>query len=506
MQVLNSTYYNQQTPKIVELNDKLMCINGQMYDKTTLMPIPFDFFQIAKSNSIFTKTRMTFENRMAATYNSGDYINISYNNYMIDSDDPNIFYVLINDNTNSFINKYLFVDNKINLISTFVSGMPYHMNILLQTEDYLICRNYTLFYNGTATYSASFIAIDKSTMKIVHTLSLGGHTGNMANVNILKTQGHYFYVSIQMSQIPYADNFMIYEINLNAKTNTVLYREKNTDAYTIFCSPVTLNDWHYALIDTGIDHQLKMKRFKINEDNIVSVEIIPIDYNGYWELVLETNPLQAVFELNVLEKANNTYIVLSIYTPGAKNNYLGYHKNIVFRIEQDKMVITDCIKFNVDYRGMLPYLSLENLLFANFNSFDFYKFNSIEEKYELVFSKIGTFQTIGIDSLNRIYFAQQDSFVEMIESLCPIILKAKFENDHYEYTGIDITTNIIYYCKDHLDQFTSQNIKLKIIGNAVFQENGLSEITKISSPTGALSIPVIIKGKTTLDIAITLNT
>jgi uncharacterized membrane protein YvbJ len=109
---------------------------------------------------------------------------------------------------------------------------------------------------------------------------------------------------------------------------------------------------------------------------------------------------------------------------------------------------------------------------------------------------------VGTDSNNNIYIQYSDTSIEMISNVMPITMFADFENDTYNYNGVDITANVVAYVKNFQGKYLSSSIQLTLFGNCKFTDDGKRTKTITTSNLDKITIPVTIYDTGNLKVSI----
>lgn len=542
MQLIDKeTVIDTSIPRIVETPDYLI-INTQVYDKSSLKPIPLNF-QILTYGNVLTnlyRTIWTNWNHTGGAYIYMQFLHdIDKRKVMQDNVDSEIFYTITKKQTCAiYVNKYKRFKNENNeytvqLInqttwnegvtpqgcSTSVYGADFIF--LYQTDEYIIgflCYPYnhgSWYTAGTKGYV--LYKINKKTWAF-HEYHNVGNTTSLYNMHFIKYYENTFY-----SFIEYGINFYINKYNLTTNTVTNLLTYTNTNSLDIVTNYTKIDNKYYYLTDyyqyyetdEERKHHYTFGRFTLDETtDTVTNDILKIDYNNI-NPDTDTNQTyngigQGVYHtLYSLTKNDNNYIICVIHS---NPNYVYYplqHKILVFKLEFDEdgneyFILKTMTKFVNGCKGVMQYIENDaNLLVTlHDDSYCFYKFDSTSESYIQTFRKSGVFYMLGFDELNRLYAQYDNNSIDIISISNSAVMKADFKEELYKIEGTEnINTEVFYYVKNFADDFIEMDIKLSLYGQVTF-EDGTKQKHLRTKPL-INTIPVIITGGGKIEVVIT---
>lgn len=146
----------------------------------------------------------------------------------------------------------------------------------------------------------------------------------------------------------------------------------------------------------------------------------------------------------------------------------------------------------------------KTLVLANNGQLRFYTWNSYSTQFEHTSSIVKPLACIGCDIDGNILVQYEDTSVDIYSTVMAINVTALLENENYSYEGNDIATNAIVYTQNFSAQFVSSNIKLTLIGPAVFTSTGENKMSLTTSSVGPNILPVTIKDSGYVRIAVEL--
>ena len=515
-------------------------INSQIYDKITMEPKPYNFFNtnycLNNKNLLLHEVNI-LEYPWAMIAKEPD-----YRYYIQDTQDSDIFYCLTEqtyDNQNQYFLKIQKTNTGFKILNTIApdSGYRYglnedycysrssilHYKLLGQTNDYIILtqttsgHNYGYRMNMPRMQTLSYIVITKSDM-------------SAKSMNI----GTYYDYSVYLIKET-KDSLYLYE-NLGGRIYIVRY-DPYTNTRTVFFSKETYAESACIGISNIINFQNKYYILTCNsaKDYYAFQELtIDFEYNkvSCKEKVLEkdsnfiyhyatnrTDFLDCSWLQIDLKNVNNTYISITIHDNVNKihgygdSGYSGrfnpwcnlgqtvsstakYHRHILYKYDKDndkwisKGIIapdeqTQHIYGVLYYDNYTPIFLLNTRIIA-------YRLNLKTEKYEKCFEKAGTYYTIGLDENNKFYMFDSNNNCSIYNDVTSYELFTKFEHDSYNYTNGPIDTYVSISSKNFLSEYINTKVELTLSGNSKFFETNRKTLVTYTSSTGELNIPVTV--------------
>jgi len=116
----------------------------------------------------------------------------------------------------------------------------------------------------------------------------------------------------------------------------------------------------------------------------------------------------------------------------------------------------------------------------------------------------GNIDGVMIDEFNRIFISDESKrSIDIVLPSSPVKIEAYIENvDNIEFSGQPIDTNLIVNIYDFKGNRLSKNIKIDIIGSAVFSQNNSKTITITTDNTSDTIIPITITDAGFISISI----
>ena len=517
-------------------------INSQIYDKITMKPKPYNFFNtnycLNNKNLLLHEVNI-LEYPWAMIAKEPD-----YRYYIQDTQDSDIFYCVTEQaasNQNQYILKLQRLETGWKVLNAIVpdSGYRYgwseyygdskssvlHYKLLGQTNDYIILTQtmsgmpYVNYSNVSRYQTLSYIIIKKSDM-----------SAKSMNINV------YYDYSVYLIKET-KDSLYLYE-NLGGRIYIVRY-DPYTNTRTVFFSKETYADSACIGISNIINFQNKYYILTCNfaKDYYAFQELtIDFEYNkvSCKEKVLEkdsnfiyhyatsrTDFLDCSWLQIDLKNINDTYISITIHDNVNKihgHGYSGrgdflssnpwcnlgqtvssaakYHRHILYKYDKDndkwisKGIITPDEQTQHIY-GVLYYDDYTPIFFLNTRIMA-YKLNLKTEKYEKVFEKPGTFYTIGLDENNKFYMFDSNNNCYIYNDISSYELFATFEQDSYQYDNRPIQTYVTISSKNFVSQYIATKVELTLEGNCKFTENNKKTLITHTQSTGKLNVPVTV--------------
>ena len=514
-------------------------INSQIYDKITMEPKPYNFFNtnycLDNKNLLLHEVNI-LEYPWAMIAKEPD-----YRYYIQDTQNSDIFYCLTEqtyNNQNQYFLKIQKTNTGFKVLNSIApdSGYRYglsedychsrssvlHYKLLGQTNDYIILtqttsgHNYDRYRtNMPRMQTLSYIVITKSDM-------------SEKSMNI----GTYYDYSVYLIKET-KDSLYLYE-NLGGRIYIVRY-DPYTNTRTVFFSKETYADSACIGISNIINFQNKYYILTCNsaKDYYAFQELtIDFEYNkvSCKEKVLEkdsnfiyhyatnrTDFLDCSWLQIDLKNVNNTYISITIHDNVNKIHGYGdysrhfnpwcnlgqtvssaakYHRHILYKYDKDndkwisKGIIapdeqTQHIYGVLYYDDYTPIFLLNTRIMA-------YKLNLKTEKYEKCFEKAGTYYTIGLDENNKFYMFDSNNNCSIYNDVTSYELFAKFEHDSYNYANGPIDTYVSISSKNFLSEYINTKVELILEGNCKFTENNKKTLITHTQSTGKLNVPVTV--------------
>ena len=518
-------------------------INSQIYDKVTMEPKPYNFFNtnycLNNKNLLLHEVNI-LEYPWAMIAKEPD-----YRYYIQDTQDSDIFYCVTEraaSNQNQYILKLQRLDTGWKVLNTIApdSGYRYgwvtqygeystyssllHYKLLGQTNDYIVLTQTTsghsYEYNTDKPRRAtlSYLIINKLNMTI-----------RFKNINVYYDYSVYLIKETNDSLYLYENlGGRIYIIRFDPYTNTrtVLFsKETYADSKCIGISNIIkFNNKYYILTGNSDNNYYAFQEltidFKYNKITCVEKTLEQDSNFLYHYATSRTDFLDCSWLQIDLKNVNNTYISITIHDNVNKIHGYGYtgdgghslnpwcnlgqtvssaakyHRHILYKYDKDndkwisKGIIapdeqTQHIYGVLYYDDYTPIFLLNTRIIA-------YRLNLKTEKYEKCFEKAGTYYTIGLDENNKFYMFDSNNNCSIYNDVTSYELFAKFEHDSYNYTDGPIDTYVSISSKNFLSEYINTKVELILEGNCKFTENNKKTLITHTQSTGKLNVPVTV--------------
>lgn len=519
-------------------------INSQIYDKITMEPKPYNFFNtnycLNNKNLLLHEVNI-LEYPWAMIAKEPD-----YRCYIQDTQNSDIFYCVTEQaasNQNQYILKLQRLETGWKVLNAIAPDSEYrhgvngyygssystvlHYKLLGQTDDYLILiqtmsgmsNKYNT--NQPRPQTMSYVVVNKSNM-----------SAKYMNVGV------YYDYSVYLIKET-NDSLYLLE-NLAGRLYIVRY-DPYTNTRTVFHSVVSENmiDANCVGISNIIEFKNKYYVLTTNADNkYYAFREFTIDFE-YNKVISKEITLPTITELSFhratnrndfldngwlqidLKNIDDTYISITIHDNANKlhsygycrdSDYYGcngwlqhtqtvlsnakYHRHALYKYDEtekkfiSKGIITPDESKQHIY-GVLYYDQYTPIFFLNTRIMA-YRLNLETEKYEKCFEKAGTYYTIGLDENNKFYMFDSNNNCSIYNDVTSYELFAKFEHDSYNYTNGPIDTYVTISSKNFLSEYINTKVELTLSGNCKFFENNRKTLITYTSSTGELNIPVTV--------------
>lgn len=490
--VLNAQTITTPVSKLVELPSNYI-INGQFYNKTDMSPSPLDFgFYETSSNCEMIINQAAFNGcGLAGKVNQGA---------VPDSSNSNISYCVkpgVYNHTDGYVYTIFFKTEKYGndvKIKSYkwkgdAASKQCFGNILDQDETYLyvsvICENYkTLVFR-----------ISKETMTASGVYDLGENK----YVSLVRTTDMYIYLAVTGAN----NYFVVSKYNKVAGTATIMKDDtgaaggyssqciiardpKNPNIFYAIRDGFMLNSLHHSLVRQYI--------LDINADTVGA---------AYMNLDLTSLSLGA--SIPTIDNNINTMNELFIFTDNGKTfmTYVRYGEGITTEnsfmltfefVNDTEIKLVQEINFApVNFKMCLCANNNKTLLLGNDGQIRFYTWNSYSKKFENTSTVVQAISMIGCDIDGNILIQNNNSSVDMYSTVMAISVTANLENEFYEYNGSNIASNVIAFAQNYNGNFVSTNIKLTLVGPAVFTATNDNVLTIPTSTMSPNVLPITIK-------------
>lgn len=181
-----------------------------------------------------------------------------------------------------------------------------------------------------------------------------------------------------------------------------------------------------------------------------------------------------------------------------------YSMMYLFKITGDTLKLVDAKQTYgtaVDTpQAVFPVNNNTGLVFIRYAGLDIVTIDTINDKFLLQDVINEQIYSLGIDDLERIWYTTStDAIVNDIKLKVftvgsATLIDTNFETTNFAYNNADIPSNITVSAKQNAGGYVAVNVQLLLEGNAVFAANGTKSINVTTSATGAIQVPITIKG------------
>lgn len=515
-------------------------INSQIYDKITMEPKPYNFFNTNyclnnKNLLLYEKNILEYPWAMIAK-------EPDYKHYIQDTKNSDIFYCITEQatsNQNQYILKLQKTNTGFKVLNAIApdSGYKYgsmavsktaglFYKFIGQTENFIIFTqvstgaNFIGGQNVPRLHTLTYISINKSNMSVKY-LNVGAYYDY--SVYILKESIDSIYVFENLAgrlrivrYDPYTNirtEFFSKDSNIDDKCIGISNIVKFKNKYYILTG--NSDNTYYAFQELTID-------FKYNKVTCVEKTLEKDSNFIYHYATSRTDFLDCSWLQIDLKNINDTYISITVHdnvnqihgyawSHPRYNDYdcnawcnLGqtvssqakYHRHILYKYdkENDKWISKGIINPDEQTQhiyGVLYYDDYTPIFLLNTRIMA-YRLNLETEKYEKVFEKPGTFYTIGLDENNKFYMFDSNNNCYIYNDISSYELFATFEQDSYQYDNKLIQTYVTISSKNFVSQYIATKVELTLEGNCKFTENNKKTLITHTQSTGKLNVPITV--------------
>lgn len=531
-------------------------INSQMYNKFTMEPKPFNFFNL--NQCLNNKNLLLYECNILEYGWTMIAREHDYQYYITDNQDKDIFYFITEVSTsdsNQYFCKAQKIENSWKVTNIFQpdSGNRwgaidpggqfgwrkdsrssyFHYKILGQTDKFIIYIQYHSGsaqdlgnrYNGTMYCNRyqylSYVCINKSNMS-VKALDIGAYLD--FSVFKIKEKSDYIYLDEQLEGNHYIVKFypetctrqVLYSITGLGSwdsigiSNIIEFRNK----YYILTRNQNANDYSFQVLDIDFEHDTVTK----TTQDLPSITGFP-----YKKATTRNDALDCSWLQINLKNIDDKYIAITSHDnrnyihgygyighhgiDGDSGHYFythsytvssaaGYHRHALVKYdeENDAWLSKGIITPDTTTQHIYGMLYYDQYtpIFLLNNKILAYKLDLETEQYNKVFEVSGTFNTIGLDESNKFYTFDNNNICRIYNDVTSQLLNIKFELNSYNYNDQDINTYVTIYSKNFMNEYISSKVKLIIEGNCHFTENDKKELITYTESSGPINIPVTV--------------
>lgn len=511
MQVIPENLSTATGYHVFETPDDII-INSQIYDKITMEPKPYNFFNCTYKYHQYENLLLHYSSKLApASMLSKE---VLYNRYIIDNNDSSIIYFL-----NIYGNLCKIQKERqsytITAISPDSGWRPNRYNyewtnykIIGQTNKYLIIVQTHQGDNGGGSNRyrmCSILRINKDTFAHDATCNVGTYIDY--TVDFIKSTSNqiYFYGLF---------NGMIYIGLYNAETNSLswIYSDTNQNEGTSIgiADIVVFRNGLYVLRGNQANKNFTLARIMINySTNTCSLINNLFNPTNYFKYATPNSTCNLGWLHYSLYNIDDKYIGITSHDAETQQKYTdnygnnrgntyfssqGLHRHVVLEYNQDTGYFAICAELRdlttQRILGVL-YPTPYHVFFLEDNAVVGYYFNEKSKSFSKVFEKIGNYFTMGLDSINNFYIFDNYNHCSIYNKNTSNELVATFEKETYDYEETNIETYIQIYAKNFLGQYIKTNVIITLTGNCKFKQNNSKELL-FTTEKQVTTIPIVI--------------
>jgi hypothetical protein len=526
-------------PAVVELPDHVV-LNGQVYGKTTLVPIPFEqikysvssnYLMVGKVTWIKSDTTVTNLSRLGNIYFSRGTPDIVNPDVLIDNIDSNVFYIIPGPKT-SYTSGNTNADTNI----------PFY----IMTRDPLRKIDYTSFslLAGYTCRGAFFIGQndthifiaghqDRSTFnqpafgwysKSTQTFTNVAPADRLVVVNAYVCQDDSNYYLFTQNNYTTTDKFQIHRVNKITNATAVVASLVPTDIANENPSYPTQSleleagkkSFYFPQVLTDAALAFRWVRGEVNlAAATASFTTCTVDYtivsggqasvvvkpgqNGYTTASTPVTFLESwAIEGSIPLSTSDNYICML----PTENDFSTSENGATFRLyiyaidgtNKNNLILKNYIDTLVRAWGVFQVQDdWKKIAIIHSSGLKFYNWNSVTETYDMVQDLAFAIDSVMRDSNDRIWIRQGDLSVHMISATSPTRVEVIMENSYYNYQGMNISTYANVSSYDIDNNRINSNVQLVLEGSIYFIDDSQSK-TIATSASGAVQVDMVIKG------------
>ena len=514
------------TPKVVE-TPKFLIFNGQLYDKNDLYPLKLDSIDL--SDISFSSWGPVLYRSINTCCNVGNnYFQLAVKNlhyHMVeDSCYPNRFYLMAQKNScGSWFRVYeecedketgkhyykMLMEHSLGEYFNAYCHMIYYggdYEIMYQNDEYVLGKmsephgvDGPSWSNWGTNYNHLF-KLDKLTLTFTYIQNIHAIGDASYNHYFLKHVLGYDYIYVQYLAEHYVMRYDVFNTMVTLYTN-------NEEGVQISGNPVQIGEYWYYYVDgfsrTG-KHEYQLCRIIVHEDN-VEHEYVSIEDSYLLDIDPSTHGMTNINHILTHESKtiildNANYIITVARSQANGTWYKTQHKLFVLKMEQDKAVVKQVISFAYDpCKGVLSYYEEEGhadvLITIHEQGIRFWKFDYEQEKYSLVYERIGEYYWLGMDELKRVYMQHSNGSLDIITCSEAATLKAYFKDQYIDETQDTVT--LCYWAKDYFNEYIEERVTIRLSEGVEFQD-GTRQKVLTTSANGPIEIELNITATTNI--------
>jgi len=513
---------------VFELKDHML-FNGQVYDKDTLLPIPYKELNLNVNYehymegkvSWFTewKTNQIYSAPTGNIYFTRGTSDIENPTFIVDSVDSNVAYIFPPPNNNTGQYQSL---HKLSLDPLAkMSNHEYDLNgavgskgmfFLGQNDNYLFVSGVSArdddAYHGYYYAYARFGRIDKTTMSFANCASDTPH----CKTSYVCQDDSYYYV---MYQTIYNTNWMkIARVDKSANNYTDIanHTMQNTGIRSFYHHTQALEltagkkSVYMAEIATDVADGFNFGRFEVDmtggtgtyTDSTFDFTTISGGRSATFVKPTQTGEGQLNLEAFAIEDTSSNYVCML----PTERDFRASEASATFRLyifkiddnDSDNLIYKDHIDTNVRAWNVFQVQDdWKKIAIIHSSGLKFYNWNSSTETFDFVQDTSYDINSVIRDANDRIWIRTAEASVHMISSTSPTRVVVTMENSSYNYQGSDISTYANVSAYDIDNTRIVANVKITLEGAIYFTDSSQSK-TVTTSSSGETQVNMTIKG------------
>lgn len=300
------------------------------------------------------------------------------------------------------------------------------------------------------------------------------------------------------------------------------YKETDTYLYGYYYakgSTSTSSDVYY---ETNFDNW-KLFLIKHNKDNLLVANFKTIGlvkYNeetsAYDEYKLPNSSISSVSNASLNCLVQRRYYETFFSTVNGKDYvhiiYKGVYEYVpergiyTFEVNEDKTQAVFVSYYPALGGTLYEFLPVKEdnnrIVLATNSSYHVLNFDGIAKKWVSSFDSLNKMQSCIHTDENKLYVILADNSIVCHDLEGAVILDFDFEKTSYNYNNADIDSYISIWAKNADSDYVATNIKLTIVGDAVWKQNGEKTLNTTTAASGPSNIPFTIKGQTAINVSV----
>lgn len=195
-----------------------------------------------------------------------------------------------------------------------------------------------------------------------------------------------------------------------------------------------------------------------------------------------------------------------IFYKGDYNSPLTTRGIYTFRVNEEKTEATFVAFYPALGGSLIEFMPLtddrEKIVLTTNTSYHILKFDLVSESWISTYDSLTKVKSMIQTDENKLYYISEDNSIHCQDLNGAVTIDFEFEKPVYNYNNTDINSYISIWALDSEGNYCATNIKLTVIGNVVWQANGLQTLETTTSAEGPINIPFVIKGHTSINVGV----